>query len=403
MSEPLLTEALPGFRAWRDRRRRAGCGRPPRRGRRGSRASTSPAAATATGTTRRPAAACAACTRSTTCTGSSGRSRWSAGSPRGATWRCTATASAPGAPACSRSPTTDAPLRERRRCGGPRERYGVPLVPRDALAPVVAERCGLLPASVIAGGDQAWLARRRGYDAEQQLWVEPGGGAVTVGVSDALLAWLGGDAVAVLDGDGFLRAAGRRRDRRPAPRDPRAGGRPRTASSRATGSRTAWRSTGARRGGRPTSAARARAAAGFAHLLESGAFDRSAVTCWADVQRALRGEDREAVPSFASDRELYDELGIALGARPRGRHRPPRPPRPDARPRRPRAGRAAGAATCGSRGVHLRCGPGGGARPDVTVDVAGDDLPAAVRRCGSTSRRRRGRGGSACTARARGR
>lgn len=240
------------------------------------------------------------------------------------------------------------------------ERYGVPVLARDALLPLVALQTGVLPAEVI-GTD---VSRRRGYDPDQHVWVEPGGGVVAVGVSEALQARLGGE-LRVEAVPGGLRVTG---------------------CSRAAEVRVPVR-------GRPVDAARlvpshwAQDWAGFAwgpagrrrqeaapleHLLTGEGYDPDAPTSWADVRAALR--DRRAPDAvFADAAALYDEVGIALGAALAGaaghlgrldltlalavRE-------PDARlvlDLRP-------------GGVGLRCGDGSGARPDVTIELVGDDL-----------------------------
>lgn len=190
------------------------------------------------------------------------------------------------------------------------ERYGVPIVPRDALLPVVAERCGLLPPSLVAS-DDAWLGRRRGYDAEQQLWVEPGGGAVTLGISDVLAAWLKPEVTLRTEADGTLHAAGERATvvlRTGIRGEPLGPGRIAPSHWREDCHGFDWGPPG-----RSAYLARARVGQdGFAHLLERGEFDAGAITCWADVARELRAAE-PADEGFASAAEVYDEVGIPLG------------------------------------------------------------------------------------------
>ncbi len=270
------------------------------------------------------------------------------------------------------------PARERAALERAAERYAVPLVPRAALVPVVAERTGLLPVSVLAGDvdEDVWVRSRRGYDAAQQLWVEPGGGAVTVGVSGALRAWVGAGAAVTAseeDGEVELRVRGAA-----ATVSLRTAIRGRVLAEGGDHVRVApthWaKDCGTFDWGRVGHAAmiaRGRADE-LAHLLRAGAFDRSAVTNWADVRRELRAHT-EAEPAFADAREVYDELGIPLGRAlagatahlgrldlsvafvVRG---------PDAR------------LVCDLRpgGVRLRVGDAPGARPDVVVEVEGNDL-----------------------------
>ncbi len=275
------------------------------------------------------------------------------------------------------------PPRERAALRRAAARYEVPVVPREALLPVVAERAGLLPVSVVAVSavqQEEWLARRRGYDAEQQVWIEPGGGGVTLGISDPLRAWLGGE-LEVSAADAGVRVGGRRASvvLGPGVRGPVTEVNPDGDGWIARIAPTHWsEDCDAFTWGPPgravmLSCARAAGADGFAHLLRSGDFDRTAVTCWADVGRELRAAEATPVPSFASERDLYDDLGIAMGraladaTTHLGRldltlalavREPDAQLVLDLRPGE----------------VRLHLGGVAGARADVIVDVVGDDL-----------------------------
>lgn len=60
-------------------------------------------------------------------------------------------------------------------------RYAVPVVPRRSLLALGTIATGALPGSLIEGPDESWFSRRRGY--VDQTWVEASAGVVTVGVS----------------------------------------------------------------------------------------------------------------------------------------------------------------------------------------------------------------------------
>lgn len=285
--------------------------------------------------------------------------------------------------------------RERPRLERAADRYGVPLVPRAALAPVVAERTGLLPASVLAiapAEHDAWLARRRGYDAERQLWAEPGGGAVTVGVSQALRAWLVG-TVGVQERSGTVRLHGLGAAvelatgvRGPViavnPRLEPAGGSvadPDGAGWVVRIAPTHWVEDCSRfdwgPAGRAGSLGRGRGAVatGFAHLLTDDPFDATVVRSWADVGRALRARTAGAQQAFADERALYDDVGIALGRAVTGAaaHIGRLDLTLALAVREPDAHLAL---DLRAGGVQLHCGGTGGARPDVTIELRGDDL-----------------------------
>ena len=96
------------------------------------------------------------------------------------------------------------PARERRALARAGERYGVPVVDRGILQPVLAARTRALPAELVGESPERWHGLLRGYDADQQLWVQPGA-SVTLGVSADLRTWMGGAAaVAVRTQDGAL-------------------------------------------------------------------------------------------------------------------------------------------------------------------------------------------------------
>lgn len=232
------------------------------------------------------------------------------------------------------------PARDRRALARAAERYGVPVVTRAALQPVTAARNGLLPQQLIdttAADHERWLSRRRGYDSEQQIWVEPGGGAVTIGISASLRAWMGGAVSASVATDGpdaiTLTVRGERASVELAPG---VQGRlievnPRLASPSddvADADGAGWIARiettnwihdcasfdwGPRGRAGMVGTARRDGAAGFGRLLNRGAFDSSAVSSWADVLREMRRRDARPASAYDSDRALYDDLGITLG------------------------------------------------------------------------------------------
>ncbi|HVL95277.1 MAG TPA: SCP2 sterol-binding domain-containing protein [Solirubrobacteraceae bacterium] len=281
------------------------------------------------------------------------------------------------------------------------ERYGVPLVPRDVLQPVAALRTGLLPAALLdlpASARPHWLSRRRGYDPHAQVWVEPGGGVVTLGISARLLEWLGPglrvEAPAALPA--ALRLAGARHSLAlpVAVAGPvvAVNAAPETAEGAADAEGTAWLLRVAPAAWERDAAAFDWGPAGRAATLgvadaAAGHFDRLAgqepperpVASWRDVAAVLRAErERARAPRWASAGELYDDLGIALGRAlaedPAGREHLERlgtvlaievsgPPARLVLDLRPGGG--------------LSCGAGGPAA-DVTVGVTGEDLPALL-------------------------
>jgi hypothetical protein len=208
---------------------------------------------------------------------------------------------------------------DRRLLGLAAGRHGVPVVRLEALAPVTALACGVLPLQLVPGGGEVWLAARRGYDADQQLWVEPGGGVVHVGVSDALRTWVGGEPVASVAMDGeavMMELAGEHATVRLAT-GVRGTAQPAGAGIRIVPTHWAhdclhfdWGRTG--RAAMLGSAERT-GSAGFEHLVGRGALDQHAVASWADVLREMRRAATPAPPTYADARALYDDLGITLG------------------------------------------------------------------------------------------
>jgi glycine cleavage system H lipoate-binding protein len=220
-------------------------------------------------------------------------------------------------------------------------RYGVPLVPRDVLAPVAALQTGSLPAALVDPGPRglpAWLAARRGYDPFAQVWVEPGAGGVIVGTTPTLRRRLGervrvgarvGEGLARhgslrLEGDRAtaelpLALAGtvtevNRSPSRPAGTEPDEEGvcwllrlAPSGWAESARG--FDWGVTG-----RAATVGAARGTGAFADLIVPGELDHVATGSWGDVLDRLRAARRAAAgPRFADSAALYDELGIGLG------------------------------------------------------------------------------------------
>jgi hypothetical protein len=213
------------------------------------------------------------------------------------------------------------PRRDRRALVAAAERYGVSIVPWDALQPYAALRTGQLPASLLglsSGARDDWVAQRRGYDSERQLWVEPANGTVTVTPSEALLAWLGGDVTADAVGEDTvaLRLTGAAGTA--AIDTGIAGGVLGTDGAAVTIAPSDWARDLAAYAWGPAArmamlGAAQRGREAFADLLEAGMFDPAAVTSWHDVLEQLRSERERHKSRYASAPELYDDAGIALG------------------------------------------------------------------------------------------
>ena len=219
------------------------------------------------------------------------------------------------------------------------ERYGVPIVPRRALQPLAALMTATLPASLVELGPDAgpgWLARRRGFSAEHQVWAEPAAGAVTLGVSAPLRDWLGDDVTveplpAREDRHVSLRVTGRggsvllprlvRGDvvevnAAPAPvdGDPEGGcwvARLAPSDWEADCAAFTWGPAG--RSGMLTEAQHSGSGA-WEHLRADVAADADGISSWRDVRAMLLElRDRKEAPRFADASQLYDEVAIPLG------------------------------------------------------------------------------------------
>jgi glycine cleavage system H lipoate-binding protein len=219
------------------------------------------------------------------------------------------------------------------------ERYGVPIVPRSALQPLAALLTGTLPVSLVdlpPHGSPDWLARRRGYSAEHQVWAEPSSGTVTIGVSPALLAWLRDGVqvdpqppredrhvpVRVTGGGGAIElpplVRGAVTAVNPAPEpcadDPEGGcwiARIAPSDWEADCHAFTWGRAG--RTAMITEAQHSGTAA-WEHLRVGAAGEPGAISSWRDV-RAMLLALREAPPPprFADAAQLYDEVAIPLG------------------------------------------------------------------------------------------
>ena len=209
------------------------------------------------------------------------------------------------------------------------ERYGVPIVPRRALQPLAALMTGALPSSVVPGtSDPMWLARRRGFSAEHQVWVEPSAGTVTVGVSTELRAWLG--EVSNVDA-GSLRLVGEggsielprlvrgevtvlNRSPALARKDPEGGcwvARIAPTHWEADCAAFTWGPVG--RVAMLSEAQRAGPGA-WAHLRPDAADDAAGISSWRDVRAMLLElRERRPPPRFADAAQLYDEVAIPIG------------------------------------------------------------------------------------------
>ena len=287
-------------------------------------------------------------------------------------------------------------------------RYGVPIVPRRLLQPIVALQTGLLPVGAAAVGPAeapVWIARRRGYDPYSQTWVEPSAGLVTMGIGSALRGWLGDELrVEAAAGDRMrahdvLRLAGSAAkvaiplgvsgvvaEVNPAPRMPRGdetdpdGGawlvrlRPSAWAVECAGFDWGPAGRAAMEG-----LARRDGTLAFAHLVAEGELRRDAVTSWGDVLRVLRARrDEDAPAGFADAAAVYDAVGIELG-RALERDLAGRRHLEGLRTRIAVETREPEARLCfdfRGRPAALHCG--GHGQADVTVRLAADDLPALL-------------------------
>lgn len=288
------------------------------------------------------------------------------------------------------------------------ERYGVAIVPRRLLQPIVALQTGLLPVGATAVGpaeEPVWIARRRGYDPYSQTWAEPSGGLVTLGIGGALRGWLGdelrveaasGDRVRAHDALRLtgsaarvtipLGVAGVVAEINAAPRmpqgdeaDPDGGAwlvRLRPSAWPVDCAGFDWGPAGR---AAMEGLARRDGTLAFAHLVAEGELRRDAVTSWGDVLRVLRAQRDEQVPAgFADAGAIYDELGIELG-RALERDLAGRRHLEGLRARIALETREPEARLCfdfRDRPAALHCG--GDAHADITVRVAADDLPALL-------------------------
>lgn len=219
------------------------------------------------------------------------------------------------------------------------ERYAVPIVPRRTLQPLARLLTGALPPGLVelpAGGAPGWLARRRGFAPEHQVWAEAQAGLVTLGVSAALREWLG-DAVEVVaaspradrhvplrlrstQGEVELPQLVRGRvealNRAPAPAaaDPEGGcwvARLHPSDWEDDCRAFAWGASA--RQAMLAETARSGAAA-WEHLLGDAAGDAAGISSWRDVRAMLDAlREQPPPPRFASADEVYDELAIPLG------------------------------------------------------------------------------------------
>jgi hypothetical protein len=200
------------------------------------------------------------------------------------------------------------------------ERYDVPVVDRDVFQQVVSLSTGNLPPELVAiapADHSKWLAHRRGFDADNQVWVEASQGVVTVGLSPHLRGRLGegptvieqrprtiavrGDLLTVhipqpvrgeivATGDGWLRI--------------------RPSDWEADCRHFDWGPVGM---AAMDAHALRNGVDGVAHLLDGRAAE-SGPASWREVLAELRTR-REvfAGPRFATDADLYDEIAIPLG------------------------------------------------------------------------------------------
>ena len=199
------------------------------------------------------------------------------------------------------------------------DRYGVPIVERSDLEAFVALRTGSLPASLL-GLDDAWLERRRGHDPGNQLWVEASQGFVTIGMSRHLHGWLG-------DGPRQIDVRERSLTVRGAdmtvylPRSVRgevvAVNDDHTALWLVRLRPTAWGEDcrqfdwGAVGAADTDLRAAREGPAAIAHLRDAAP---QQVTSWRDVLAELRARrDAAAAPRFGTESDVYDEVAIPLG------------------------------------------------------------------------------------------
>ena len=203
-------------------------------------------------------------------------------------------------------------------------RYGVPLVDRSLLQPLALLQTAPLPVALVdlpPEQHQEWLSRRRGHEPDDQVWVEPAAGEVTVGIGRHLRDWLGAGARAeVAPGDVLERGhvLTMRGDAEAAHVPVAVAGRVTAVDGvvvRVKPSQWARDAADLRWGAvglAAMDAVGARGADGWRHMLDAP--EAGAPTSWRDVLAEMRARrQRERAPRFATAEALYDDLGIPLG------------------------------------------------------------------------------------------
>lgn len=188
-------------------------------------------------------------------------------------------------------------------------RYGVPLVPRAALPGLATLATGALPPSLVERPDANWLARRRGY--ADQIWVEASGGVVTLGISPAMAEWLAPGQKVENPGRVRGRVLEVNDAPAPAPADPDGGcWIARIAPSHWEEDCRAFTWGPAGRAEMVAEAERSGAVA-WEHLIGAPA---AGPRSWREVRELMAAWRAQAPPPrFASAAEFYDEVAIPLG------------------------------------------------------------------------------------------
>jgi glycine cleavage system H lipoate-binding protein len=201
------------------------------------------------------------------------------------------------------------------------ERYGVPIVPRAALQPLGQLLTGALPATLVDDGGPDWLARRRGFD--DQVWVEPAGGQVTLGISAPLREWLGPGLEVEVRAREDRRVAMRLRGERGEVNLPAlvrgsvqsVNAAPAAVAADPEGgcwlarvAPTDWEED-CRQFRWGAAARRAMLIESWEHLTEGD----GAISSWRDVKAMLAEMRAAPPPRFATPEQLYDEIAIPLG------------------------------------------------------------------------------------------
>ena len=220
------------------------------------------------------------------------------------------------------------------------ERYGVPLVDRSELYWRTALHYTAPSAELVGVADAqraVWAAQRRGYEPDPGVWVQPQDGLVTVGMTAELRRWLGESVEVEAPAAGehvtaraTIVARGRHEVKLSVPvagtvvASPAAVAAPQDGAGDSDGAAwwlrvrpSDWAADARElQWGLPGRAACVTEDAAFEHLLEDDDAETGWVRSWADARAYLESlRDGPPAPRYASEAVLYDDLGLRLGRR----------------------------------------------------------------------------------------